>query len=54
MMESLLDMLRGYFQFSFVRYALVAGVLIARVFLPGWGLRWCCAACPLSGTGFRT
>ena len=29
MMESLLDMLRGYFQFSFVRYALVAGVLIA-------------------------
>lgn len=29
MMESLLDMLRGYFQFSFVRYALAAGVLIA-------------------------
>ena len=29
MMKSLLDMLRGYFQFSFVRYALAAGVLIA-------------------------
>ena len=29
MMEGLLDMLRGYFQFSFVRYALAAGVLIA-------------------------